>query len=139
MDSIGPLTKDECKTYLKNFCLYSDNDDETLYQSLHSISLKMLCKTHDKTTDSDIYLPIGLDQKLFKSILLKNFTTKTGKIKITKEKMNWTNSEILRDRNIFINEKQNQIPHIQHSKDVSLLIQNNPISILLKTPNINLE
>lgn len=53
--------------------------------------------------------------------------------------MNWTNSEILSDRNIFVNEKQNLIPHIQHSKDVSLLKQNNPISILLKTPNINLE
>lgn len=90
----------------------------------------MLCKTNDQGNDT--YIPVGLDQKLFTSIFQKKFETKFGKYKVKNTFVDWTNSNLIQDREIFLHEKQSEIKPIEHTKELSLLIQNNPIDNLWK-------
>lgn len=88
LENISPLEADECSTIVENFCEYSQ-DKENLFINLKQISLKMICKTRDEKSGTDIYLPIGLDQKLWKSITQRKFKTGFGEFKITKKMIDW--------------------------------------------------
>lgn len=63
----------------------------------------MICKTRDEKSGTDIYLPIGLDQKLWKSIMQRKFKTGFGEFKITKKMIDWKNTDLIRERDYFLN------------------------------------
>ena len=69
----------------------------------------------------------------------KKFKTSYGHFNMKKQMIDWSSSNVKKERDIFINEKQNQISKIKHTKDLYLLIQSNPIENLWKINDLNLN
>ncbi|KAK8834253.1 Transient receptor putative cation channel subfamily A member 1 [Tritrichomonas musculus] len=137
LEKVGPLTKEECSVVVENYCKNAESE-EGLASSLQQISRKMICQTRVQGSDEDVFIPVGLDQKLWKSIMQKRYETKYGNFKMNKSFVDWSDNEITKDRDIFLGEMQTQLQKVDHTKDLSLLIQNNTIDTLW-TKNINQE
>ena len=131
LENVGPLSKDECKLVVQQFCKNADSE-EYLVPALLQISRKMVCKTKVEGHDEEVYIPVGLDQNLWKNIMNKKYETKFGKFKMDVSSVDWANSEVTQSRDIFLGDLQNQVPQVQHTKDLSTLISNNPIDNLWK-------
>lgn len=130
LENIGPLSKDECSIFVENVCKYSESE-EVLLSSLQQISHKMICQTTTQGTTSN--LAVSQDKKLFKSIMQKKFETQFGKYKVKDTMIDWSNIDTTKERSI------EQPPQIQHTIELSLIIQNNPIDNLWKQNDINTE
>lgn len=146
LENVGTLTKDECITVIGNFCKNA-NSEEELVPVLHQVSKKLVCKTKIEGNDEEVYIPVSLNEKLWKSIMCKKYPTKYGKFKMDKSTIDWTSEEITSDRDVFLGDFQNQIPQVNHTKNIAILISSNPIEHLWKkdmnteeiSPDINLN
>lgn len=126
IEQVGALNKNECIIVVENFCKNADCE-ENLVSTLLQVSRKMVCKTKLKGYDEEVCIPISLSQELWKSIICKKYQTSFGKFKMNPKEINWDDNEIAASRDVFVNESQNEIQQVLHSKDLSLLISSNPI------------
>lgn len=85
---------------MNNFCKYSEIGFD-LFSFFHSISLKIICKISNDNKGTQVYIPVGLDQRLWKPIMQKKFKTSYGHFNMKKQMIDWSSSNVKKESDII--------------------------------------
>ena len=129
IDDVGILSYDECKTVLSNVCLYT-TPEESIPQVMRQYATRIVCKTNLPETGEAVYMPLCLDEYLWNKFMTCKYTTQKSFYQ-NNDTIDFNSDQIKEKRQEYM-EYQSSIPRIKHNKEVSLVLQCNPIDMLWK-------
>ena len=128
---IGLFSQKEAQLITQKLILTSSSSEEA-QEKLRTFLPLLRIQVKNKNGDKPfLYLSPGVDPSLYRSIVKSRYNTAYG-IFETRDIIDFSSSEVAEMREKQLNDQETSFPHINHSKEMSILINSNPLEEIWK-------